>query len=119
MNELVSHWVDYSIIALVVLWSCYVVLRRFMPKTSFKWQQALALGLNQKGFTRLSGWLMPKAAQSGCSAGCSDCSVDSTAKSTDVLATPCASSDRKILQNQSAAHTLPNARAEEQPVHWR
>lgn len=119
MNDLLSHWVDYSIIALVVLWSCYVVLRRFMPKTSFKWQQALALGLNQKGFTRLSGWLMPKAAQSGCSAGCSDCSVDRTAKSTEALATPCASSERTTSQNQSLDHSLLNARAEEQPVRWR
>jgi hypothetical protein len=78
-----------------------------MPKTSFKWQQALALGLKQKGFTRLSGWLMPKAAQSGCSAGCSDCSVDSTAKSTDALATPC------------ATDTITREVPKEQPVQWR
>ncbi|RYZ87663.1 MAG: hypothetical protein EOO68_27350 [Moraxellaceae bacterium] len=94
--------IAYFIVAMIVLWSCYVVLRRFMPKTSFKWQQALALGLNKKGFTRLSGWLMPKAAQSGCSAGCSDCSVDTTATKTACATDASTTNDVK-----------------EQPVQWR
>jgi hypothetical protein len=71
-----ANLVEYLIVTVILLWSCYVVVRRFMPKTSFKWQQAFATWLAQKGFVRLSDWLMPKAAQGGCSAGCSDCSVD-------------------------------------------
>lgn len=95
-------WVEYLIIALLLLWSCYVVLKRFMPKTSFKWQQAFAQWLNQQGWVRLSSWLMPTAAQSGCSAGCSDCSVDTTnAKTT------CATETAKTINH------------DEQPVQWR
>ncbi|ONG38802.1 hypothetical protein BKE30_11485 [Alkanindiges hydrocarboniclasticus] len=97
--------VQYLIIAGLLLWSCYVVLRRFMPKTSFKWQQALAVWLANKRFVRLSGWLMPKAAQSGCSAGCSDCSVDSS--KADSSKTACATETTK-----------PND-TKEQPVQWR
>lgn len=94
--------VEYLIIALLLLWSCYVVLKRFMPKTSFKWQQAFAQWLNQKGWLRLSAWLMPKAAQSGCSAGCSDCSVDATTSKT-----ACAT-DATTMRD-----------VKEQPVQWR
>lgn len=38
MQGLIQNLVQYLIIAGLLLWSCYVVLRRFMPKTSFKWQ---------------------------------------------------------------------------------
>lgn len=105
MQGLIQNLVQYLIIAGLLLWSCYVVLRRFMPKTSFKWQQALAEWLATKGFVRLSGWLMPKAAQSGCSAGCSDCSVDSS--KADSSKTACATETTK-----------PND-TKEQPVQWR
>lgn len=105
MQGLIQNLVQYLIIAGLLLWSCYVVLRRFMPKTSFKWQQALAEWLANKRFVRLSGWLMPKAAQSGCSAGCSDCSVDSS--KADSSKTACATETTK-----------PND-TKEQPVQWR
>jgi hypothetical protein len=105
MQGLIQNLVQYLIIAGLLLWSCYVVLRRFMPKTSFKWQQALAVWLANKRFVRLSGWLMPKAAQSGCSAGCSDCSVDSS--KADSSKTACATETTK-----------PND-TKEQPVQWR
>jgi hypothetical protein len=102
---LIQNLVQYLIIAGLLLWSCYVVLRRFMPKTSFKWQQALAEWLATKGFVRFSGWLMPKAAQSGCSAGCSDCSVDSS--KADSSKTACATETTKTNDTK------------EQPVQWR
>lgn len=102
IQALIQNLVQYLIIALLLLWSCYVLLRRFMPKTSFKWQQAFATWLAHHGFNRLSGWLMPKNTQSGCSAGCPDCSVDTTTSKT-----PCAT-DR-----------INNDENKEQPVQWR
>ncbi|TEU28500.1 DUF6587 family protein [Alkanindiges illinoisensis] len=107
---LMQNLVQYLIIAGLLLWSCYVVLRRFMPKTSFKWQQAMALWLASKRFVRLSGWLMPKAAQSGCSAGCSDCSVDSSA-----------ANNSKTNSSKTACETeMPELNdVKEQPVQWR
>ncbi|WP_375166365.1 DUF6587 family protein, partial [Rhizobium hidalgonense] len=43
--------IAYLIVAMIVLWSCYVVLRRFMPKSSFAAQQRFALWLSGVGLT--------------------------------------------------------------------
>lgn len=63
------------IVALVVLWSAYVLLRRFMPKSSFKLQQALATQAGQHGFKKTAQWVAPKNNQSSCG-GCSSCGDD-------------------------------------------
>lgn len=82
------------VVASVLLWSCYVVLRRFLPNTSFKWQQELANWLAHQQFSMLSRWLMPKM-QSGCASGCSGCSA-----------------------NKPACDTPTQLESEEKPVRW-
>ena len=93
--------IAYFIVAIIVLWSCYVVLRRFMPKTSFAAQQRFAIWLSSIGLAWLSNRLHPTAAQSGCSVGCSDCSVK-------------APSPKTTVNSMSA-----EGQTEEQPVQWR
>ena len=103
--------IAYLIVAMIVLWSCYVVLRRFMPKSSFAAQQRFALWLSSVGLTSLGNRLLPKLAQSGCSAGCSDCSVPPPKNKTSAVNSSCAVSAQKQSEQAQAEP--------ERPVQWR
>ncbi|XID75109.1 DUF6587 family protein [Alkanindiges sp. WGS2144] len=100
-----DNLIEYLIVAVILLWSCYVVVRRFMPKTSFKVLQALAVWLEQKGQVRLGQWVKPSIVQGSCSSGCSDCSVVTSD-------TACSTGAAKTAATQ-------NDTAKEQPVQWR
>lgn len=115
MQDVMQNLLQYLIVAGLVLWSCYVLLRRFMPKTSFKWQQALALWLAHKGFVRFSGWLMPKVVQSGCSAGCSGCRVDGS----KVDGSTANGSMANGAKTGCATETTKTNEVKQQPVQWR
>ncbi len=103
--------IAYLIVSMIVLWSCYVVLRRFMPKSSFAAQQRFALWLSGVGLTSLGNRLLPKVAQSGCSAGCSDCSVPSPKNKNSTVNSSCAVSAQKQSEQAQAEP--------ERPVQWR
>ncbi len=94
-----NDWFEYVIVAAILAWSCYFVVRRFMPKTSFKLQQAVAHQVTKMGFTRVGGWLQPKVSQAGCSSGCSSCGT--------------ADSD-SVCDTTNTSKSVP-----EQPVQWR
>ena len=74
-----NDWFEYVIVAAILVWSCYFVVRRFFPKTSFKLQQAVAHQATQMGFARAGKWLQPTVSQSGCSSGCSSCGTEDSA----------------------------------------
>lgn len=103
--------IAYFIVAMIVLWSCYVVLRRFMPKSSFAVQQRFATWLSSIGLTGLGSRLLPKAAQSGCSAGCSDCNVPPPKNKNSTVNSSCAVSAQKQSEQAQAEP--------ERPVQWR
>ena len=108
-----DNFLEYLIVAVILLWSCYVVLRRFMPQSSFKMQQRFANWLSGLGLTRLASCLSPKAvAVSGCSAGCSDCGVVIQKNKTSNTSSGCTSMNTN-LANKQAEET------QEQPVQWR
>ena len=107
-----DNFLEYLIVAVILLWSCYVVLRRFMPQSSFKIQQLFANWLNGLGLTRLASWLSPKAATSGCSAGCSDCGVVNLKKKNSTINNNCSTINANVENNQTDD-------VQEQPVQWR
>ena len=86
----------YLIVALVVGWSCWVVLRRFFPKTSYAWQMQIAQALAQRQFHYLAKMMTPTMA-AGCDSGCSNCGAADSA---------CGSS-------------VPQDLSTEKPVQWR
>lgn len=112
-----DNFIEYLIVAVILLWSCYVVLRRFMPQSSFKMQQHFASWLSGLGLIRLGGWLSPKAvAVSGCSAGCSDCGVvnqkNKSGDKTSNTNSSCATMNANQVNQQIDD-------VQEQPVQWR
>lgn len=60
------------IVALIVLWSSLVILRRFMPRTVNYFQQGLAQYATSHGWIWLADRLQPKRQNSSCG-GCSSC----------------------------------------------
>lgn len=66
----------YAIVAIVVLWSAWVALRKILPNTMYRLQLAMSAYAGQQGFARLSRWLTPKATSSSCG-GCSSCGDES------------------------------------------
>lgn len=91
------------IVAVILLWSAYVLLRRFMPKTTVNVQQAIADQATRRGWSKLGQWLTPKVNQSSCG-GCSNCG------------------DKPVSGCHSAGTTLEKDAATEekvQPVQWR
>lgn len=57
------------IVALLLIWSLLFMLQRLLPAS---WRQQLAGRMQQRGWSRLSRWLMPAAG--GCGEGCAQCS---------------------------------------------
>lgn len=71
MNELVQN----SVVFLIVAWSLWLSLRRYAPMQTYKLQQALATWFNNKGFSKVGGYLSPSQASGGCDSGCGSCKV--------------------------------------------
>lgn len=91
-----GDWLAYAIVTAMLLWSMHVVLRRLMPKTAFKVQQALAIQAGKAGWLGLQQWLQPKAMQGDCAGGCSSCGSPESTCSSDA-----------------------DSKQDEQPVQWR
>lgn len=73
-----NDWIAYAIVVAMIAWSCHVVLRRFMPKTTFRLQQAFSQQLDSWGLVRVAKWIKPQMSQGGCSSGCSSCGSESS-----------------------------------------
>lgn len=117
-----DNFVEYLIVAAVLLWSCYVVLRRFLPKTSFKLQQRMAIWLGSLGLTWLGNRLLPKASQSGCSVGCSGCSVEKPqAKVSSQLkgSSLTKGANSECASMRAGQQNTQTHEDKEQPVQWR
>lgn len=80
-----NDWMAYVIVAAMIAWSCHVVLRRFMPKTTFRLQQALSQQLASWGLQRVAKWVQPQVSQGGCASGCSSCGSQARSCDNDVV----------------------------------
>ncbi len=78
-----NDWIAYVIVAGMIAWSCHVVLRRFMPKTTFRLQQAFSRQLDGWGLKRVAKWVQPQLSQGGCSSGCSSCGTEDSSCGTE------------------------------------
>ena len=66
--------VEILIITVLVLWSCIIVFKKLMPKTSNNVFKSLSIWCEAKGWKGLARRLAPKVA-SGCGGSCG-CSTD-------------------------------------------
>ena len=64
----------YSIVAVLVLWSAFVVFKKVFPKTASSLSLILSNLCQRFGWYRLATWLKPKIVV-GCGGGCG-CAVD-------------------------------------------
>lgn len=62
------------ILAVIGLWSIWVVLGKLLPTLRRQLMRSLAQRCQQHGWQRLSAWLQPTA-PSGCDSGCSSCAT--------------------------------------------
>lgn len=65
---------EYSIVAVLVLWSAFVVFKKVFPKTASSLSLILSNLCQRFGWYRLATWLKPKIVV-GCGGGCG-CAVD-------------------------------------------
>ena len=65
---------EYSIVAVLVLWSAFVVFKKVFPKTASSLSLILSNLCQRFGWYRLATWLKPKIVV-GCGVGCG-CAVD-------------------------------------------
>ena len=65
---------EYSIVAVLVLWSAFVVFKKVFPKTASSSFLSLSNLCQRLGWYRLATWLKPKIVV-GCAGGCG-CSTD-------------------------------------------
>jgi hypothetical protein len=75
MNSIMSELVQTSIIAILLGWSVFFMLRRMLPNVINRQQQRLAQMAQTHGYIKLSKWLEPQLKSGGgCGSGCSNCS---------------------------------------------
>lgn len=65
---------EYSIVAVLVLWSAFVVFKKVFPKTASSLSLILSNLCQRLGWQSLAMWLKPKAVI-GCAGGCG-CSTE-------------------------------------------
>ena len=65
---------EYSIVAVLVLWSAFVDFKKVFPKTASSLSLILSNLCQRFGWYRLATWLKPKIVV-GCGGGCG-CAVD-------------------------------------------
>ena len=65
---------EYSIVAVLVLWSAFVVFKKVFPKTAGSLSLILSNLCQRFGWYHLATWLKPKIVV-GCGGGCG-CAVD-------------------------------------------
>ena len=65
---------EYLIVAVLVLWSAFVVFKKVFPKTASSLSLILSNLCQRFGWYRLATWLKPKMVV-GCAGGCG-CSTD-------------------------------------------
>ncbi len=69
----VSVLLQYLVLAGLLAWSVFFVLRRLMPVPLRHMQGRLAAAAAGSGWHRLASWLQPGTVQKGCDSGCSSC----------------------------------------------
>ncbi len=75
MNSIMSELVQTGIIAALLGWSVFFMLRRMLPNVVHRQQQRLAQMAQMHGYPKLSKWLAPVLnSGGGCGSGCSNCS---------------------------------------------
>ncbi len=75
MNPIMSEFLQAGIIAALLGWSLFFMLRRILPNVVNRLQQHLAQTALSHGYTKLSKWLAHSLKSAGgCGSGCSNCS---------------------------------------------
>jgi hypothetical protein len=70
----VSDILQFAVIAVVLGWSVFFMLRRTLPQQIAALQQRLATVATAHGRPRLAQWLAPvTSTATGCGSGCSNC----------------------------------------------
>lgn len=73
-HAMISNLVQGLIMAGLLGWSMFFMLRRVMPKLVSNQQRQLANVVNARGWTKLAQWLEPTIKTSGgCGSGCNTC----------------------------------------------
>ncbi|MBC7752286.1 MAG: hypothetical protein H7Z73_11350 [Candidatus Saccharibacteria bacterium] len=73
-HAIIGNIVQGLVIAGLLGWSIFFMLRRMMPKWISNQQRQLAHTLNSKGWNKLAKWLEPSISTGGgCGSGCNSC----------------------------------------------
>lgn len=81
--------IQESIVALLVGWSIWQVLRRFAARPLYLVQSRLSSTVRQLGWPRVAAYLTPVAPTvAGCSQGCGSCSSNAAPSCASQAATP-------------------------------
>lgn len=72
-----------TLVALLLGWSLWVMLRRWFPAATIALLNRLADRAARRGLMPLSRWLRPAAASGGCDSGCTSCRSKCTAAATE------------------------------------
>jgi len=71
MNE----FIQTTIVCLIVLWSVWLTIKRYLPNWLYAQQLQLANYCQQHKYSVLANWLKPAmAVKTSCNSGCSGCS---------------------------------------------
>lgn len=118
MQQAVQTIIQESIVALLVGWSLWQVLRRFAGRPLYLLQMRVVVQLQRYGWPRVAAYLMPVAPTvAGCSQGCGGCNQN---------AAPSCASQASPHTPDTAADSVPiktdqvNAESTvSRPVQWR
>lgn len=77
--------IEVFIITVLVLWSCFIVLKKILPKTTNNILLRCAQACRKKGWHTCAKWLTPKMS-AGCGGSCG-CSTDDDASKSQEIST--------------------------------
>lgn len=72
-HAIIGNVIQVLVMAGLLGWSLFFMLRRIAPKLVSNQQYQLANAFNTRGWTKIAQWLEPAISTSGCGSGCNTC----------------------------------------------
>lgn len=91
-----NAFLQWLVIALLLGWSLFTVLRRVFATPLRHAQERLAAQAGAHGWPRLARWLQPAASAGGCGSGCSTCG--------DCASAPATPAEQPVTLKPSSRH---------------